>query len=107
MLLDPECALLTPDVLHPSFGELYPDDYFSYTKEQYLSHIEFLKQMESKYENLKIHFVSELADNTLLYVKEDTGVVMTKANAPKTAFVINERNMIGAFWDYMEKRVLT
>lgn len=107
VLLDPECALLTPDVLHPSVGELYPDDYFSYTKEQYLSHIEFLKQMESKYENLKIHFVSELADNTLLYVKEDTGVVMTKANAPKTAFVINERNMIGAFWDYMEKRVLT
>ena len=55
---------------------------------------------------MTIHFVNELADNTLLYIKEDTGIIMAKANAPKTAFVINERNMINAFWDYMEKCML-
>ena len=106
VLLDPECAMLTPDVLHPSAGELFSDNHFSYTKEQYLQHIDQLKQMENQCENLDIHFVNELADHTLIYIKEDIGVIMAKTNTPKTAFVINERNIINAFWDYMEKRVL-
>ena len=106
VLLDPECAVLTPDVLHSFAGELFSDNIITYSKEQYLLHIDRLKQMENQYENLAIHFVNELADNTLLYIKEDTGVIMAKTNTPKTAFVINERNMVSAFWDYTEKRVL-
>ena len=38
--------------------------------------------------------------------KEDAGVIMAKTNAPETAFVISERNMINAFRDYIEKRIL-
>ena len=106
VLLDSESALLKPDSLRLSDGGLYPDNSFSYTKEQYLSHIEWLRKMESKYENLKVQFVSELADNTLIYIKEDTGIVMARTSSPKTAFVINERNIINAFRDYIEKRVL-
>ena len=106
VLLDPGCTILTPDVFYPFSGELFSSNRFSYTKEQYLLHIDRLKQMENQYENLTIHFVNELADNTLLYIKEDTGVIMAKTNSPETAFVISERNMINAFWDYMEKRVL-
>lgn len=105
VLLNPECVVLTPDALRPSVDDLFSGDNFLYTKEQYLTHIERLAQMERKYENLEIHFASELADNTILYVKDDTGVVMGKMNTPVTAFVINNRNIIGAFWDYMEKRI--
>ena len=106
VLLDPVCATPTPDVLRPPMRELFSDCDFLYTKRQYSMHIERLRQLEKQYENLKVRFVSELPDNTLLYVKEDAGVIMAKANASETAFVINERNMINAFWDYMEKRVL-
>lgn len=101
VLLDPERAILTPDMLRPSVSELFSDSNFPYTKEQYLVHIECLKQMEARYENLKVRFVSEFAEDTLLYAKEDTGVIMAKTSTPKTAFEINERNMINAFWDYM------
>lgn len=69
-------------------------------------HIERVKQMEKRYTNLRVCFVSELTSNTLLYVKEDTGVIMAKSNPPKAAFAITDRNMINAFWDYMEKCVL-
>lgn len=106
VLLDPVCATPTPDVLRPPMRELFSDCDFLYTKRQYSMHIERLRQLEKQYENLKVRFVSELPDNTLLYVKEDAGVIMAKANASETAFVINERNMINAFWDYMKKRVL-
>ena len=37
----------------------------------------------------------------------DSGVIMAKTNAHKTDFVINERNMTNAFWNYMEKHKLT
>ena len=107
VLLDPECALLTPDVLRPSMCELFSACDFTYTKEQYLMHIDRLRQLEKQHENLKVCFARELADNTLLYIKEDTGVIMAKENTPKTAFLINDRNMVSAFWDYIEKHVLT
>ncbi|MBQ0037207.1 MAG: hypothetical protein KBS74_00885 [Clostridiales bacterium] len=106
VLLDPECAHFTPATLHPPMRELFSAGDYTYTKEQYGMHIARLRQLEKQYENLKVHFVSDLADNTLLYVKEDMGAIMAKSDAPKTAFVINERNMINTFWDYMEKRVL-
>ena len=106
ILLDPECVILTQDVFFSPASELIFGENFAYTKEQYLLHIDHLKQMEKQYENLKVCFVNEIADNTLLYIKENTGIFMAKTNAPKIAFVINEQTMVSAFWDYMERRVL-
>ena len=59
-------------------------------------------KLEKQYENLSVSVRSDLAQNMLLYVKEDAGVVMAKTDAPMTAFVISERNMINALWDYMK-----
>lgn len=64
-------------------------------------HIKRLRQMEKQYENLTVNFYSELESNTLIYVKEDTGVIIARTDAPMTSFVISEHNMINAFWDYM------
>lgn len=102
-LLDPELALLTPDALRPLTAEVPSIPDFTYTKEQYMLHIERLRQMEEQHENLTVSFRSGLAGNTLLYAKEDAGVIMAKTDAPMAAFVINERNMISAFWDYLTK----
>ena len=55
----------------------------------------------------KLRFITNLADNTLLYVKEDAGVILAKADAPGTVFFISEKNMISAFRDYIEKRLLS
>lgn len=106
ILLNPESAFLMPNLFCPSVGKLLFGRHFSYTKEQYLLHIDWLKQMEKRHENLNIRFVNEIADNTLIYVKEDKGVIMSKTNPPETAFVINDRNMVNAFRDYIEKKLL-
>ncbi len=106
VLLDPSCVLPATDAFCLSISELFSGCDIAYTKEHYLMHIERVKQMEKRYTNLRVCFVSELASNTLLYVKEDTGVIMAKSNPPKAAFAITDRNMINAFWDYMEKCVL-
>ena len=59
--------------------------------------------LERQYENLTVVLSSELDFHTLLYVKDDTGVVMAKTDMPLGAFVISERNMVNAFWDYLNR----
>ena len=106
VLLKPESVILMPNALRPAADELFFADGLTYTREQYVQHTERLRQLERQHENLKVRFVEEFADNTLLYVKENTGVIMAKSSAPKTAFVITAHSMINSFLDYIEKCVL-
>jgi len=101
-LLDPELMLLTPEALVLPMAELFHGEGLTLTQEQYLACYDRLMKLEKQYENLSVSVRSDLAQNMLLYVKEDAGVVMAKTDAPMTAFVISERNMINALWDYMK-----
>lgn len=100
-LLDPKLALLTPSLLKLPLAEAFSIHDFTYTQEQYLAHWEWLRLLERQYENLTVTLSSEPDFHTLLYVKDDAGVVMTKADMPFAAFITRERNMVNAFWDYL------
>lgn len=101
-VLDPKLALLTPQALTLPMAELMETGSFTYTQEQYLTHYERLTKLTDRYENVRVSIRDDIASNMLLYAKEDTGVVMAKADTPMSAFVIQERNMINAVWDYMK-----
>ncbi len=105
-LLDPKQAILTPEALCPSLAELLVCKGFVYTQAQYEAHLDHLRHLAGVYENLTLRFRTDIAANLLLYVKEDVGAVMAKTDAPMTAFVIGERNMTSAFWDYLAKKSL-
>lgn len=102
-LLDPKLALLTPDILHLYTSTETDQCNLCYTKEQYLTHIDHINDLEKQYENLTITFCNKLLGNTLIYAKEDTAVIMTKLDTPITSFVISEHNIINAIWDYLTK----
>lgn len=106
VLLDPELALFTPDKLCLPMAEMIGIPGFTYTKEQYMANIEWLRQMETRYENLSVDFSTKITNNTILYVKEDVGVFIARTDAPITAFAISDRNMTNAVWDCMEKKLL-
>ena len=100
-LLDPELAVLTPELLCPlAVGSDVPI-LLSCTKEQYALHIDQLRQLERQYDNLHLRFRSDVPGSTAIYVKEDTGVIMAKTDEPMSAFVFNEPRMINAFWEYL------
>ena len=99
--MDLELALLTPSRLKLPLAEAFSIHDFTYTREQYLAHWEWLKLLERQYENLTVTLSSEPDFHTLLYVKDDAGVVMAKADMPLAAFITSERNMVNAFWDYL------
>lgn len=106
VLLDPESTLSSPELRHPMMSGLFSADEIDCTQEQYRMHIAHLKKLEKQYENLTLRFVGKLPDNTLLYVKDDAGVIIAKTSEPKTAFVISDRNMISAVWGYIEKLIV-
>lgn len=99
-LLDPAPAALSPEILCPPAAD-GAARVIPCTGEQYALHIDRLRQMERQYENLHLRFRSDVAGNTVLYVKEDTGVIMAKTDAPMSAFVFNDPRMIHAFWEYL------
>lgn len=105
-LLDPELALLTPDMLCPPMAGLFCNSDIVYTKEQYRATIEYILHLEKEYENLTVKFSDNIEDNTMLYVKEDFGVFMAKTDSPITVFTISERNMTGSFWDYLKNSLV-
>ncbi len=106
-LLEPKLALLAPQALRLPLSDALSLEDFTYTQEQYEEHIARLKRLCAQHENLHLSFRSDLSPSLLLYVKEDAGVLMAKADAPTTAFVIGERNMTNAFWDYLSKGSLS
>ena len=106
VLLDPDEALKSPEKLCSIGSDIFEDGNRGYSAEQYLEHIDRLKKLEQQYENLRLFFVKELWGDTLLYVKDGAGAIMAKTSEPETAFVISDKNMTGAFRDYIEKSVL-
>ena len=101
VLLNPTIVKTKDIVLYPSTTDIFEFDNLSYSKEQYWEHIEHLKQLEKYYKNLTVTFRNDISKDMLLYAKDEIGVIMAKADKPTTAFVINERNMVNAFWDYL------
>lgn len=102
-LLKSELNRNTPFTYHPPLSESLCQGEFSYSKEEYLIHLEHLKKMQKQYKNLNIEFYNDLKSNILLYVKEEIGVVMVKTDIPRSVFIITEQIMIHAFWDYLSK----
>lgn len=105
LLLDPAAVANKPELLEiPMSNDIFGSN-IALSKEQYEMAIARLKLLEKRYEKLTVKFSANINENTLIYVKEDSGVIMTKTNSPTSAFVISEHNMINAFTDYMKNQV--
>ncbi|WP_130838172.1 hypothetical protein [Lachnoclostridium sp. Marseille-P6806] len=103
IILDPKTAPLSPAAFRPPLAEFFACPEFSCTHKQYMQHFEAMRKLEKKYDNLTVVLRNDLSPDMLLYVKEDAGVIMAKADPPISAFAISERNMVNAFWDYLKR----
>lgn len=101
MLMDTAATQQSPKVIHPPLEECLAMDGFSYSQEQYIRHIDYLMKLSQRYENLRVHFCHDISANTLFYIKNDHGVIITKTDKPMTAFVIHNSIMASAFQNYL------
>ncbi len=104
VLLDPDIASRGSTSLRPPLTESMAFGKISYTTEQYLAHVENLKKLEERYENLSVRYCRDWKFNAVLYVKEEVGTVLVNTKEPKSAFIIREEYMVNAFWDYLHNR---
>ncbi len=103
ILKDVDLAQAGGETFRPPLADLFALGDLRYSREQYLEHIEHLRRLEQEHAKLKVSFRRDVSDNMLLYVKDEAGVIMAKTDAPTTAFVIQDKNMTNAFWDYLSK----
>ncbi|MBQ0018596.1 MAG: hypothetical protein KBS63_05290 [Clostridiales bacterium] len=105
-LQDPHSILMKSDKLNIPEGDILFQKNKTYTREQYLSHLDHLRALEKEYRNLHLHFSDNMPDNILLYVKDDVGIVMARKTDPKAVFLITERNIVSAFVDFFSNRYI-
>lgn len=103
ILRDPEVMEKECEIFRSPIAYLFDGDGFVYSRAQYLAHVDQLLELEKKYSNLRVRFRHDISDNMILCVKDAVGIIVVKMDEPATAFVIHDRNMTNAFWDYLKK----
>jgi hypothetical protein len=77
-----------------------------YMAEQYVEHLEHIIYLLDRYPGFYVSIDrSPREDKSLVYVKEDVGVIVAKTSAPPMAMAINESNLTAAFWDYLRQTI--
>ena len=73
-----------------------------YTPREYYLHLQNILRLLKTYNNYHVHLTgAKHLEGSMVYVKEDVGVLVGRTSPPSVIFAINESNMTAAFWDYM------
>jgi len=85
-----------------NFSDILNETQLFYTPEEYGQHLQNIIQLLKTYDNYNVHLSSDKhLEGSMLYVREDVGVLAGKTSLPSVIFAINESYMTSAFWDYM------
>mgnify|MGYP000877424121 FL=1 len=74
-----------------------------YTPGEFHRHLLNIIRLLKTYHNYHVHLADALKlRGSLVYVKENVGVLVGNIEPPPVVFAINEASMTGAFWDYLQ-----
>ncbi len=100
--LDDVIAGKTPIPLIFNTSELF------YSSQEYLLHLQNIIRLLENYHNYNVIIQDKIImENLMIYVKEETGVIIAKYEFPQVFFGLNEKNMTSAFWSYIENIINT
>jgi hypothetical protein len=89
-----------------NFSDMLNDSLLFYTPGEYRRHLKNIISLLKAYDNYHVHLTrNKHLDGSLVYVREDVGVLIGKTLPPSVVFAVNESNMTIAFWDYMNHLV--
>ena len=99
-LPDPENILAGKVIVN--FSDMLNESLLFYTPGEYRQHLQNIIRLLKTYDNYHVHLTSDNhLDGSMIYVREDLGVLFGKTLPPSFIFAINENKMTNAFWDYM------
>lgn len=86
-----------------SLCEMPGETKLRYTPEEYLEHLKNNLRLLKTSENYHLYLTRDNhLKGSMVYVREDVGVLIGKTLQPAVVFAINESNMTATFWDYMK-----
>lgn len=89
-----------------NFSDMLNESLLFYTPCEYSRHLQNIILLLKTYDNYQVHLTRHKhLDGSLVYVREDVGVLIGKTLPPSVVFALNESNMTAAFWDYMNHLV--
>ncbi|MGI5912552.1 MAG: transcriptional regulator [Syntrophomonadaceae bacterium] len=98
----PELEEILAGRIMVNFSDIINETQLWYTPNEYCKHLKNIIYLLKTYDNYHVHLTSnEALEGSMVYVKENVGVLVGKTSLPSTIFAINEGNMTAAFWDYM------
>ncbi len=99
-LPEPEVILAGNVVVN--FSDMLNESLLFYTPEEYRQHLQNIIRLLKTYDNYQVHLTrNKHLDGSVIYVREDVGVLVGKTLPPSVVFAVNESNMTSAFWDYL------
>lgn len=82
--------------------DLFEKSGLFYTAEEFAAHLDSVIEKLKNNPGYQVILSSAIPANEIVFVKEDTGVILVKSDFPSIAFAISEQRMVSAFWDYLE-----
>lgn len=85
-----------------NYSDMLNESLLFYTPGEYCRHLASIIRLLKTYDNFHVHLTADTPlAGSMVYVREDVGVLLGKTMPPSVVFAINESNMTAAFWDYM------
>ncbi|MCF8011018.1 MAG: transcriptional regulator [Clostridiales bacterium] len=89
-----------------NFSDILKESLAFYTHEEYRQHLQNIIQLLKNYNNYHVYLTSDRPlEGSMIYVREDVGVLFGKTLPPSVVFALNESNMTAAFWDYTNQLI--
>ncbi|MDD2956241.1 MAG: transcriptional regulator [Oscillospiraceae bacterium] len=77
-----------------------------YAPEEYAAHLEHIIALLEAHENYHVHlFDGRSEDRSMVYAREELGVLVAKTSQPPVVLAMSEGNMTAAFWDFLKGTV--
>lgn len=105
IIMPPAQEQIEADAIPMPMNDFYRTENLYYTVSQYKEHLENAVKLMKKNPHYHAAAAAELQQNVMIYVKEDTGVIMAKPYSPTVVFTMREPNITAAFWSFMQRKV--
>ena len=85
-----------------SFSDILCNTSLFYTSAELNRHLQNIIELLKTFDNYNVYLINgPETTGSMIYVKEDVGVIFGKTSPPSVVFATNENNMSAAFWEYV------
>ena len=99
----PDIETIKKSSIHVPMSEIFGCRDLIYKAEDLKKHLINTVNYIKEHENYHVVLSDKIPQNQIIYVKEDFGAIVIKANSPVSAFGISESRLTAAFWDFLSR----